>query len=60
LTGRRADRLEKLKQELSSEHVRVFVYQMDVSKLESVQEFFAAIPDDFKEIDILVRLCFCS
>lgn len=54
LTGRRADRLDALKAELNP-FTKVFAYPLDVRKDEAVQAMVSALPEDFKQISILVN-----
>jgi 3-hydroxy acid dehydrogenase/malonic semialdehyde reductase len=35
--------------------VKIFVYQLDVSKADDIDTFVASLPDEFKEVDILVN-----
>lgn len=57
LTARRVEKLEELKQGLLKEYpnIKVFSGELDVSKTESIQPFFDSLPDEFKEIDILIN-----
>lgn len=54
LCGRREDRLEKLKNELSVE-TSVHILSFDVRNREDVFEKIESLPNDFKEIDALVN-----
>ena len=54
LCGRRANRLEKLQQELS-EFTEVTTLQFDVSKRAEVENAIKSIPENFKTIDILIN-----
>jgi NADP-dependent 3-hydroxy acid dehydrogenase YdfG len=54
LCGRRADRLENLKQELSK-LTDVATLQFDVSKRAEVENAMKSLPEDFKTIDILIN-----
>ncbi|EAR13442.1 oxidoreductase, short chain dehydrogenase/reductase family protein [Polaribacter irgensii 23-P] len=54
LCGRRADRLEALKQTLG-EITEVTTLQFDVSKRSEVENAIASLPDNFKNIDILIN-----
>lgn len=54
LCGRREDRLEKLKNELSVE-TSVHILSFDVRNREDVFEKIESLPHDFKEIDVLVN-----
>jgi 3-hydroxy acid dehydrogenase/malonic semialdehyde reductase len=52
LTGRRADRLAKLKSELK---VPVHTIELDVRDRKAVEQLASSLPDQFKEIDILIN-----
>ena len=54
LCGRRIERLEKLKQELSK-LTEVTTLQFDVSKREEVLSTIKSLPENFKHIDILIN-----
>lgn len=54
LCGRRSERLEQLKNELSVE-TSVHILNFDVSKKEEVFEKIASLPEEFSSIDILVN-----
>lgn len=54
LTGRRLERLEKLKKELEA-HVPVHIAQMDVRDANAVNEVVCALPAPFKEITCLLN-----
>ncbi|WP_419212993.1 SDR family oxidoreductase [Maribacter sp. X9] len=54
LCGRRQDRLEALKKELGKE-VQVHTLNFDVRNKEAVMEAVASLPEEFKEIDILIN-----
>jgi len=54
LCGRREERLEKLKQELSSK-VKVHTLKFDIRNKEHVFEAIKSIPSAFKKIDILIN-----
>lgn len=57
LTARRLDKLEELKKELEEQwsEIKVLVKQLDVSDFKAIDEFFDTIPEDFKDIDILIN-----
>jgi len=56
ITGRRADRLHELKQELTAKHgIQVHPLVFDVSDREAVFSAVAQLPDTFKTIDILIN-----
>ncbi|WP_163708322.1 SDR family NAD(P)-dependent oxidoreductase [Mangrovibacterium lignilyticum] len=55
LTGRRKDRLEELKAELSSDSVEIELLQFDVRSKLAVDEALASLPADWKKIDLLVN-----
>lgn len=54
LCGRRAERLQELQQELSKQ-TEVTTLQFDVSKRNDVEKAIKSIPDNFKQIDILIN-----
>ena len=54
LTGRREERLNALKDELSP-LTNVCIYAMDVRKTEEVQGMLEGIPEEFKNIEVLVN-----
>lgn len=54
LTGRRVDRLEALKQELSSK-VPVHIAALDVRDAEAVKQVVAELPEGFREVKTLVN-----
>jgi 3-hydroxy acid dehydrogenase/malonic semialdehyde reductase len=54
LCGRRAERLDKL-QELLSDLTEVTTLQFDVSKREEVAAAIESLPENFKNIDILIN-----
>ena len=51
-TGRRADRLQQLKQEVGADFLPL---TFDVSKRDEVEKALAHLPDGFAEVDILVN-----
>jgi 3-hydroxy acid dehydrogenase/malonic semialdehyde reductase len=51
-TGRRADRLEKLRAELGD---RLLPVLLDVRELAAVERAVAALPKEFAEVDVLVN-----
>ncbi len=56
LTGRRADRLQTLKDELELRHkIRVFTLCFDVQDRDAVFSGVAQLPEDWLEIDILIN-----
>jgi NADP-dependent 3-hydroxy acid dehydrogenase YdfG len=56
LTGRRADRLEKLKAELQSKfNSEILVLPFDVTNLKAVTQAIESIPEAFSDIDILIN-----
>ena len=54
LAARNLEKLQALAQELSKTSA-VYAAAMDVTSAESVQQFFAALPEPFKAIDVLVN-----
>lgn len=58
LTARRIDALEELAAKIREEAgdgVKVLPVKLDVSKPEEVKAFVPGLPDEFKEIDVLVN-----
>lgn len=55
ITGRRMERLEKLKTELEKHGADVFVLQMDVRNQAQVDSCIAQLPEAFQDIDVLVN-----
>lgn len=56
ITGRRKDRLEKLKEKLETDFgVQVHTLCFDVQKSDQVKSAIASLPEAFKNIDILVN-----
>lgn len=56
LTGRRAERLTALKDQLEKEFsIKVFTLNFDIRHQEEVAEAIASIPENFRNIDILVN-----
>ncbi len=56
ITGRRKEKLENLKIELEQQHgVEVYVMQLDVRSREAVRAAFAALPEKWKAINLLVN-----
>ncbi|KAF1925005.1 NAD(P)-binding protein [Didymella exigua CBS 183.55] len=58
LTARRVDRLHDISQQIISElgsGVKIYVVQLDVSKPSEVSQLFRDLPEDFKEVDVLVN-----
>ncbi|MBS1519986.1 MAG: SDR family oxidoreductase [Bacteroidetes bacterium] len=56
ITGRRADRLEKLANQLKKEYnVKVFTLEFDVRNREEVISKLEALPDEWKKINVLVN-----
>lgn len=53
LTGRRVERLERLKKEFS--RVPVYIAAFDVSKRDEVEKFSKELPEEFSKIDVLVN-----
>ncbi|MFY9243812.1 MAG: SDR family NAD(P)-dependent oxidoreductase [Polaribacter sp.] len=54
LCGRRADRLDKL-QEILSDFTEVTTLEFDVSKRDEVKSAIESLPENFKNIDILIN-----
>lgn len=57
ITARRLDTLKEVAQEINgfAKGVKVHPVKLDVSKPEEIQNFVGQLPDEFKEIDILVN-----
>ena len=54
LCGRRKQRLDELKTELSS-NVKVYTLSFDIRNREEVKQAIASLPEEFKQIDILIN-----
>jgi 3-hydroxy acid dehydrogenase / malonic semialdehyde reductase len=52
LLGRRQERLDELKSSLGTD---VYTASVDLADGKQLAEFFAALPDDYKEIDVLIN-----
>ncbi|MCC9166042.1 SDR family NAD(P)-dependent oxidoreductase [Pontibacter harenae] len=52
-TGRRAERLEELKQQIKE--VPVYNLQFDVRDKEAVKQAIASLPDEWKQVEVLVN-----
>lgn len=58
LTARRIDKLYEVATDIRLEFgdgVKVLPIQLDVSKPAEIEQFIPALPDQFKDIDILVN-----
>jgi len=56
ITGRRKERLDALKERLEKEFaVDVFALQFDIRQQEEVAQAVAQLPDEFKNIDVLIN-----
>lgn len=58
LTARRVDTLKQIAEEINQEvgnGVKVLPVKLDVSKPAEVRAFVGQLPDEFKEIDVLVN-----
>ena len=58
VTARREDQLKQLAQEIKKENgdgVKVHPYKIDVSKSDEVKNFISNLPEEFREIDVLVN-----
>jgi NADP-dependent 3-hydroxy acid dehydrogenase YdfG len=57
LCGRRLERLEKLRDDISREFsgISILAYQLDVTSTSSITSMPDSLPDEFKEVDILVN-----
>ncbi|CAL8469261.1 g8802 [Coccomyxa elongata] len=56
LVARRDDRLQTLKKELEEEHkVQAHTVAIDLQDLDKVQALVPGLPDNFKEVDVLVN-----
>ncbi len=57
LTARREDALKELAQEIQSfaKGVKVLPVKLDVSKPEEIQNFVGNLPQEYKDIDVLVN-----
>ena len=57
LTARREDALKEVKKEIEgfAKGVKVHVVKLDVSSVEEIGQFVGNLPEEFKEIDVLVN-----
>jgi hypothetical protein len=56
ITGRRVNRLEDLKNHLESQYnVKVFPLSFDISKRQEVENAWAQLPEQWKQIDVLIN-----
>lgn len=58
VTARRIDSLQELAKEIKEEvgeGVKVLPVQLDVSNPEDIKKFVQSLPEEFKEIDVLVN-----
>ena len=56
LTGRRSERLEKLKEELTDKYsIHVHTLNFDIRSHQEVVDAVSSIPDEFKNIDVLLN-----
>ena len=58
LTARRIDTLKEVAQQINKDvgdGVKVFPVKLDVSKPSEVKGFVESLPDEFREIDVLVN-----
>lgn len=56
ICGRRADRLDKLANELNKKYkVKVFAFELDVRKFDDVQETINNLPKEWKKIELLLN-----
>jgi NADPH:quinone reductase-like Zn-dependent oxidoreductase len=55
LTARREDALKEVKKEIEGFAVKVHVVKLDVSSVEEIGQFVGKLPEEFKEIDVLVN-----
>jgi 3-hydroxy acid dehydrogenase/malonic semialdehyde reductase len=58
LTARRVDRLHEISSKILDEvgdGVKIYIKQLDVSKPEEVFELVKGLPEEFRDIDILVN-----
>lgn len=58
ITARRVDRLHELSNQIANEcgiGVKVCIKQLDVSKPDEVDSFAESLPEEFRDIDVLVN-----
>jgi 3-hydroxy acid dehydrogenase/malonic semialdehyde reductase len=58
ITARRIDTLKQVAADIKAEvgdGVKVLPYQLDVSKPEEVSKFVDSLPEEFRDIDVLVN-----
>ncbi|CAH02295.1 oxidoreductase [Kluyveromyces lactis] len=57
LAARRLAKLEELKEKINAEYpqAKVYIGQLDVTETEKIQPFIDNLPEEFKDIDILIN-----
>lgn len=57
LCARRLNRLESLKAELLKQYpeAQIFIAELDVTRTETIEPFLTSLPDEYKDIDILIN-----
>jgi len=57
LAARRSEKLESLKQSLESKYnnIKIHIAKLDVSQIQEIGKFFNELPNEFKQIDILIN-----
>lgn len=63
LTARRIDTLKEVAEQIKKEvgdGVKVFPFKLDVSNAAEIRGFVDAIPEEFREIDVLVNNAYVS
>ena len=57
LVARRAEKLTSLKQEIESKYpnAKIHVGQLDVTQLDQIRPFLEGLPEEFRDIDILIN-----
>ena len=55
LTGRRRDRLEKLKKELEQQGAEIYLLNFDIRSKQEVDQALNSLPDQWKAVDVLIN-----
>lgn len=57
LTARREDTLKEVAKEIEglAKGIKVLSVKLDVSKIEEVEKFVGGLPEEFKDVDVLVN-----
>ena len=57
MAARRIGRLDQLKDELSKKYptIKIYTHNLDVCEKSNVDQLISSLPEDFKDIDVLVN-----